>query len=352
MKLRLSAASIRPRWMALPRSLMYQAFWGVPVRPAVLSAAEAPSTRLRMTTASERLTGLFGRILPSTPLSRPISTAVFSASSAQCPAMSGNAGSAGSSGCSGCSGSVGSDGVSVSTGVRVTGSSPATMAAVSSRASSPVKGPASVQGSPAGRRRSDWRHPRRPARHTAYTRRPRHPPFRRAFPVPASVRVNCTWYVSSSLRPASAVSMSALVSQTSSAASAMRSAFVWARKSATPVASAPAGSVTTTLCRSSGKSTEASARSSCAKRCVSTARTDSTTASLHAVGAERLRKGGREGQHGFTGGFCRNGGLSGGVCRAAARGERRGHQHHSGQQAAQNTFFQGEDPSLLNIIIL
>ena len=69
-------------------------------------------------------------------------------------------------------------------------------------------------------------------------------------------------------------------------------------------------------------------------------------------GRRAFGQGDRKGQHGFAGRLRRNGGLPGGVCRAAACGERRGHQHHSGQQAAQNTFFQGEDPSLLNIIIL
>src|SRR5699024_11277715 len=45
LKLRLSLASIMPRWMALPRSSVYHAPCGLPVRPLVLSATDAPSTR-------------------------------------------------------------------------------------------------------------------------------------------------------------------------------------------------------------------------------------------------------------------------------------------------------------------
>ena len=82
-KLRLSFAVIRPRWMALPRSSLYHADCWLAARPDTLSACVAPSARLRITIASERLTELFGIILPLMPFRRPSSTPLRNEAAAQ-----------------------------------------------------------------------------------------------------------------------------------------------------------------------------------------------------------------------------------------------------------------------------
>ena len=96
---------------------------------------------------------------------------------------------------------------------------------------------------------------------------------------PSSVKLICMYGVPSSANPTELSDTSAPVSQTLPSASVNSKAFCQARNSATPSVSASAGRVTTTVCRSSGKSICAPSRLSCDRRCTSTVRTCSAIAS-------------------------------------------------------------------------